>query len=692
MNTKPKELSIGDIFNPKNNETTQLDKYVIPRYQRNYAWLEPHIKQLIQDIYDYSNRTENTKNYYLGSLVVYERAVEGDIHYETIDGQQRLTTLNILFSVLKNEFHFNIRNFEINLRYDSRPKSSYTLEYLYNPKTRKDGYTFNQRILEAYEIIKKELKKIDTKKLNSFVDYLNESVKLLRVPVPKDTDLNHYFEIMNSRGEQLEKHEVLKANMLDVFKKDAKSTHVFNTIWEACANMEKYVQYGFSTYKEKGEHHSVRDLIFGADWTSFVPRNFDEVVNCFKTVSDKSDGETMLHILGNEKGDISKNKEGKKGQERFTTTINFSNFLLHVLKVLVNQSNKYIIVSETEDETTTTTKTKKSEDVPLDDKRLLDTFNDYLDNDSFDKKEFVEDFGYHLLKLKNKYDKYVIKRDGVDEKWSLKQLKVSKGNHSYINTFSGNDDSDGSSENQKVILLLSMFHVSAPTLIYKHWLNAVLNYVLNRDEVNENEYIFYLEQLSDAYLYDNFLAEKDERVDYYDIIYTNNGKRSRYNNINIEAFLNKGTGVENFIFNRLDYLLYNQWEEQKNNIPEELRDPRFFNSKIDGFSFNFRSSVEHYYPQNPHNEEDVLENKSVLNNFGNLCLISSSQNSKLSNLLPEGKKSHYSPNDIESESIKQRLMMCYKNWNTTEIEDHYKKMKTLLMTTAVKINKETTNI
>lgn len=29
----------------------------------------------------------------------------------------------------------------------------------------------------------------------------------MRVKVPADTDLNHYFEIMNNRGEQLEKHE-----------------------------------------------------------------------------------------------------------------------------------------------------------------------------------------------------------------------------------------------------------------------------------------------------------------------------------------------------------------------------------------------------------------------------------------------------------------------------------------------------
>jgi hypothetical protein len=673
MTKEPIELSIGSIFSPK--DYSQLEKYVIPRYQRNYAWTEPHIKQLIQDILDFSEI--NSKNYYLGSLVVYERKEEGKTFFETIDGQQRLTTLNILFSVLKNEFNKIESNFKINLRYDSRPKSTYSLDYFFNYDKEIDVINntkgLNTRIKAAYHIITKELNTIQENKgqevLNNFVSYLKNSVKLLRVPVPEDTDLNHYFEIMNSRGEQLEKHEVLKANMLDVFKNDDKSTHVFNTIWEACANMEKYVQYGFSTHKDKNNNQSIRNLIFGNDWTGFNPTDFNEVLNCFGTVSDESNNPTMLSILIDTKGDASKNKENKEGQERFTTVINYSNFLLHVLRILINKSNKYII-------------NEKLKDVPLDDKRLLDTFKLFLENKAINKIEFVEDFGFHLLKLKSKYDKYIIKRDGLDDKWSLKELKV-ESSPQYNNTFSKN--------NQKVILLLSMFHVSAPTLIYKHWLNAALNYVLYIDEIKEADYINYLERLSDAYLYDNFLAEKGKKIEYYDIIYTNKGERSLFDHNAIDTILNNGTSVENFIFNRLDYLLLHQWEEQKNSIQEKDRDYKFFNSSIKNFNFSFRSSVEHYYPQNPHNNDDKLDDKDYkfLNNFGNLCLISGSQNSKLSNLLPEGKKSHYSPNDIENESVKQRLMMCYTEWDKSNIEHkvtaHSQKMKNLLLSTTSNI-------
>ena len=65
--------------------------YVIPMYQRNYAWGEPEISQLIQDIKDCQN-TDRPK-YYIGTLVTFKRH---DGNLEVIDGQQRFTTLSLL--------------------------------------------------------------------------------------------------------------------------------------------------------------------------------------------------------------------------------------------------------------------------------------------------------------------------------------------------------------------------------------------------------------------------------------------------------------------------------------------------------------------------------------------------------------------------------------------------------------------
>lgn len=644
MSDNLKELSIGAIFQPITDE--KLSSYIIPRYQRNYAWKQAQVVQLIQDIYDFSSSNNlKNQNYYIGTLVVYERKKNGEITYETIDGQQRLTTLNILFSVLKNEFNDVSTNFKINLSFDSRPLSSYTLEHIFE-KPNEDINTsekkLNTRIIDAYKTIKKELQKIEKEnQLKYFTEYLKNNVVLLRAPVPHDTNLNHYFEIMNNRGEQLEKHEVLKAQMLKVFQKDAKSTKVFATIWEACANMEKYVQYGFDT--------DVRSVLFGKDWNHFSFNDFNGILNCFKDVNVNDDkNPNIFEILKDHKVINSETKIKEDAPEQFTSIINFSNFLLHILRILLNKSDKYIA----------------NKDVPLDDKRLLDTFKPFVNN-----KDFVEDFAHLLLKGKHFYDKYIIKRNLKTEKWSLKFLKGVDKKPRYLNSF-GLDDEDNYGFNKQSLMLLSMFHFSAPTLVYKHWLNAALNYVLDDNFDNNGEdYINYLEQLSDAYLYDNYLAVKE--YSFYDIIYKNKAKTKnqalKINN------LHTGTQVENFIFNRLDYLI---WKKDR-----ELNE-----KKYNDFYFSPRTSVEHYYPQNPIQEEDRLDNLDILNNFGNLCLISSSKNSRLSNFTPQNKKEFYKKSEIK-ESLKQQIMMNYDTWDSKQILEHGKKMIQILIkpTNATKV-------
>ncbi|OSY88529.1 hypothetical protein WH52_07210 [Tenacibaculum holothuriorum] len=640
MESKLDQLNIQEVFS--NN------KYTIPVYQRNYAWKEAQVSQLIQDIYDYAiNENTNSQNYYIGSLVVFERkAIDGSIIYETIDGQQRLTTLNILLSVLKNEFDINIDNYKTNLHFDSRPMSSKTLEHIYN-KTKNEDINksekdLNTRITDAYTTTTNQLNKLKANNhLKKFVTYLKDKVILLRVPVPHDTDLNHYFEIMNNRGEQLEKHEVLKAKMLKVFKDDKKATKAFNSIWEACANMEKYVQYGFKP--------NDRVELFGGDWNNLKATNFNEILSCFKNEEDNinQDELSIQELLKSTYTVDFQNKNEEDSPERFNSVINFSNFLLHILRILVNQYDAY---------------TTFDKNIPLDDKRLLDTFEYFLRLDEQPKKEFVEDFAFLLLKGKFFYDKYIIKRNLKNDKWSLKYLKGVDKKPRYLNSFGNEFDNDLNGLNKKILMLLSMFHVSAPTLIYKHWLNASLNYLLNQEVLSDEAYIQYLEKLSDAFLYDRFLAHNE--LDYYEIIYTNNGIPTNETKDLALNKLNQGTQVENFIFNRLDYLL---WKKDQHSEKKEFSD----------FIFSFRTSVEHYYPQNPLEGQEKIE-KNTLDNFGNLCLISRSKNSKLSNYMPTAKKEHYKNKD-SIESIKQQLMMRKEFWNVFEIREHSEKMKSILI-------------
>ena len=645
------------------------DSYVIPIYQRDYAWDNKQIMQLVQDIADSAKKAENNQDkvYYIGTLIAFEQKQGESVIYQTIDGQQRLTTLTLLLSFLKNEHKEIDTTWYGNqiLSFDCRKKSSDTLDALFNGKALEET-EYNITIKQGYADIKKcfnpicKETRVSTKQ---FCDYLFNNVKILRVLVPEDTDLNHYFEIMNSRGEQLEKHEILKAQCLNVLEGLPNEEYIFNLIWEACANMERYVQYGFSTAQ--------RDTLFGTDenykWNR-IPTKSDlyTKITVPVTTADNTGDEKPPKIWDIITDDKYSHKPGSEEPDtsipvRFNTVVNFSNFLLHILRI------------------------QTQEDVPLDDKRLIDSFDDYLFKGSKEEQlEAVKEFGYNLLKGKLLYDKYIIKREFINgtDKWSLKRFHIyktenNKESQSYSGTFS---ELEGSSEeeNREILMLLSMFHVSNPTLVYKHWLNGALNWLFTNSCPKAKDYKKYLENMAKAFLFDHYLAKKP--LDYYEIIFKNSGNcvTNILNQIDTNL-LNQGEDVENFIFNYLDYILWQDYNKDRKYFPKDLEDKR-----ISNFEYTFRSSVEHYYPQKPIEGKESEIPDEWLHNFGNLCLISSSKNSKLNNYMPFSKKEHYKKSPT-IDSIKQRIMMSYDQWDIdgenhfNEIEDHYIKMKDCLL-------------
>lgn len=625
--------------------------YQIPMYQRNYSWEEGEITQLIQDVIDYS---ESQQCYYIGTLVIFEKKNpnNGSTVYETIDGQQRLTTLSLLASFLKNEKNIDVNWYNrLILNFECRKNSQKTFEAIFgNHITALSPDDINSAILNGYQIIQKVLpQKLAEYNISEscFSSYLFEKVQIMRVAVPRDTELNHYFEIMNNRGEQLEKHEVLKSRLLEVLNKISEESEriqcreCFHRIWEACSNMEKYVQSGFS----KEQRHSV----FGyQDWGRFELKSFDDVLEVVaKSAKEETESEVAVALADilscsiQERGGAQDDEDDVP--ERFNTVINFPNFLLHVLRVC------------------------KGKDIPLDDKRLISIF-DYELLRANDPNE-VKEFGFTLLKCKYLYDQYIIKREFIGERdgWSLKRYKWTEGGLKrrsergyYVNTFGDENGQDGI--NRRILMLLSAFHVSTPTLVYKHWLNAALCWLYRQDVVSPEPYIEYMESVAKAFVFDRFLRGYSES-EYYQIIYERGGECKSHSTTipsdKLRECLSFGKIENNLVFNFLDYLL---WVKHKDEITH---------SKIKVYEFTFRSSVEHYYPQHPLDGYDALPSEP-LNSFGNLCLISHSKNSRLSNFMPNHKKEYYEKNPIDS--IKQYLMMKYDEWTTDSIENHESEM------------------
>lgn len=641
--------------------------YVIPMYQRNYAWSEGEITQLIQDVIDYMRKGPTaSQNYYIGTLVVFARASAGKTVYETIDGQQRLTTLSLLASYLKNGGEPALTWYDaLRIRFESRERSQKTFAAIFAGALEPKPTSFlapqdrNEAIVEGYRQIQKILpRKLKDNEVSSsdFARYLLEHVVLMRVCVPPQTDLNHYFEIMNSRGEQLEKHEVLKARMMDALRDDAdpaRSRQCLHLVWEACANMERYVQMGFTPAQ--------RDAVFGpGDWGRFVPTDFDRLRDALAASAGDANrvALTLDELIGPVQGaghasGAAEEKKGEEAPERFHAVINFSNFLLHVLRVMLD------------------------DDVPLDDKTLITAFDTHVFK-ADDPVATVKQFVFTLLRCKYLFDHYVIKREfakGTDG-WSLKRLKWQAANDrrgagrsSYVNTFGADDEAenDTKGENRRILMLLSAFHVSTPTRVYKYWLNAALKYLHDahlEHEIHEGAYLRYLESVAKAFVFDRYLAGED-KADYFEIIHERRGlcqrQRDEIDTSAIASRLAYDHIENNLVFNYLDYLLWLKHGAE---------------CLVSNFEFTFRSSVEHYYPQTPMEGQPHLE-RNVVDAFGNLCLISHSKNSRLSNFMPAAKKEYYRNNRIDS--VKQYLMMKDDEWGTDAIRAHGQEMIQILI-------------
>ena len=632
-----KTLTVSDLFDNENK-----CNYIIPIYQRNYAWGDDEISSLLQDIKNACEKNkEQDKNYYIGSLVVYCRD-NGD--FEVIDGQQRLTTLTLIMHHLDKLVFRNVS-------FEHRDESEQALSNL-------NSETLPSNFSQALKTIKKVFDEWGNNK-DEIVKFLLDKVEIIRTEVPEGTDLNHYFEIMNTRGEQLEKHEILKARLMKVLPTPIEQS-LFAKIWDACSDMSRYVVMGVDS--------ELREVILGGDWRKV--RGFFKTILNENPVEPENPVDSIVKLIEAEVK-IEKNEEQSqdKYDGEFTSVIDFPNFLMHVLRIYLEMFDKckYSIQND-------------PCNVSLDEKLLLKSFEGKFEG----KPKKVRIFIYTLLVCRYLFDLYVIKSNMIRtdyENWSLWKIVKRKSSYYYKNVFGddGLDKNDDEALNdadptKKAVMLLSMFHVSNPSRIYKNWLYAVLRWLFkNKDNITPDNYVDFLEDLCDKFYFGNNCQGEDiteiilDKVEFE----LNPGDKEDWDD---------GVNVPNFVFNRLDYQLWKFFHEQEQeqkleNLSENDKWLTIKNKQSiwKKFRFTFRSSVEHHYPQHPSVGNEL---ESGLNDFGNLYLLSQSKNSSLGNSSPEEKKKHYSNNEYDS--LKQAIMMSYNEWTEREIENHGKEMLKVL--------------
>ena len=597
------------------NRLLNEETYAIPLYQRNFSWTYDEIEQLLNDVADAFK--EKRDNYYIGTLVVNE---ENGI-FKIIDGQQRTTALNLIALVLKNEFDCD-RLEAVRLTFPARRKSNENIQKLFTKQ--KISEDDENELTRGYRHAKDALKKVLGERQlepQPFVDYLFNKVIIFRSILPKDLDLNLYFERFNSRGEQLEAHEILKAQMMAKFGTDQEMAQKFARIWDACAEFDKPVASQFKMRRKRADDFQERERIFGWHFTNYSFHNIYNDIDFHQNERRK-----LSDILGKKINE--KNIEVEKDFGDYTTVIDFPTFLLHVLAIAEG---------------------KKTDEIQLDDKKLLALF-DIKNKD----KTWVIEFSEFLLRIKHIFDNYIVRNSNTDsssrnkDEWFLQKGTYyeyqpnGKAKEHYIveERFTNNTFSD-SEINQNIILLQSMFAVTFTANRDSRWLYEILQFLFNHiEELNQTEFASqfkdFLEKMAVRYAEERLFTE--------------------------DKSIKKYGAIPVYAFNFVDYVLWKNREELK----------KAYDVKFEDFKFTYRRSIEHWFPQHPNSDERVEKiDDKFLHSFGNLCIITDSQNSKFGNLVPSAKYKQWE-GIFNRQSLKLQMMadVTVKNdkWGICEIQ------------------------
>lgn len=246
-----------DVFTPKSLNIKILfteSLFQVPDYQRPYSWEDEHVEQLWDDIYD--SYTNEDKNYFLGSVITVEQ--ENGNREDIVDGQQRLTTLMILFCVIRDTYPGI--NEDIDTEEDTQAITIKTLrtcikdvegrkrihhlatqdvdqndfervilekidfEKLKKPSKKQVNNEVKSRFLNTAYIFKEKFEKLveetDEKEIGHFINYLFNKVKIIKIYCKNRSFAIKLFQILNDRGLDLTHSDLIKSSLMSNLDKD----------------------------------------------------------------------------------------------------------------------------------------------------------------------------------------------------------------------------------------------------------------------------------------------------------------------------------------------------------------------------------------------------------------------------------------------------------------------------------------
>ncbi|MBR5645498.1 MAG: DUF262 domain-containing protein [Treponema sp.] len=604
---------------------TSEHTFNIPIYQRLFEWEKDNIEQLLNDmLFEYNRNSTNPSPYYIGMLTLYEN--------DLVDGQQRFTVLSIIASVFKNLYE-PWANMKGKLHLKARFDDERYLSSLFDEKEITD-YT-NKKMHNGKEtVIDWVNKNLNASNKKEFAKYVYEKCTFFMATLPqnyKPSDLNKYFEAMNSTGRNLESHEIIK---VEKYLKSIKDNQPFyNQIWNLVADMDKllirYKTEGRQKESEDELRQRYKELFLNFDSyiekKSFIYKNNIELLNDFHEDEEQDSDFQTISELEADGHNPDVRRQDKYFGDGYHSALNFPEFLLQILFISLNEE----------------TRNKVNVNEFFDVHALQKIFKEYTNDWNGDNwKKFGED----LLRYRILYDYFV--------------LRVPNSEFNPYDLEFSEPEKEKETDSNMIKQLQSVLYVDSSSKTYYRWIVPFLEFINKNHNASATQIFKELQRI------DNTIKEHSEDI-------LNNPKDISF-----------GGRYTVYFLRRLDFYLW-------------LDNHKLSSQKIDPVINNYKfkrsyNSQEHLHPQNDENREGYEPWGDYKHKFGNLFLISSSFNSTQSDDTINTKfgriLDQISSNSIESIKLYKILEFCKeeektgsvaelaKCWTIKKMEEHQKKM------------------
>lgn len=629
-------------------------RLIIPSYQRPYVWSQIEIRKLLGDFYNtFKNEIDkntNHKNYYVGTILFEKNENE----LEVIDGQQRFTTFWLIAFVLslKNsgselenllEYKSEENDRKLKLSFEIRTEVQDYLYALLKNKvdanfeidTTKHPYLKNiatglTEITSFFdEIINPIDKKVEPLNLEKFGNYIYNHVCFIKNTTPKNLDLNKLFSTVNSTGIQLEQTDIVKSILL----RQVDQKVLYSKIWEACENMtdffERNVRKSFKRYGVDWKQIDFTDTVF-LNFTDSVFDIKEDASNHSKNPTDSFSLDEINYAELKEyalEGKQNQTENRENEQLYCRSIINFGQLLLHTYRIHLKLENK-----------------SDFEEV-FHINRLIKVFENLKEPSEI--KRFIK----RLWSVRYLFDKYIVKwiyePDSKEEVLAL--LNVNKSEEYYTRT---------PFEKSGMLMLQSVLYFTGDYL-RQYWLTPFLYYLFKNmidAQANEEFLLNHLEGIDNALS----LSKMTVKEATFELM-----EGQIDTDFDFENYLHNeslGTGFKHYWFQKLEYVLWKNWENKDD-------------EKFKNFQIRSRNSIEHIYPQ--HNSKIAYKS---LHSFGNLVLLSVSQNSEYGKKPVNVKRSIFEAKEKNYDTLKSfNIFTKYEDWNEENIKKHKDDMVSALI-------------